>query len=75
MGCGQATMKPLYQEDMIELVQVLGRSLDSRPNKQFVSKEELRRNREQTFDDQMFFGKAQYFHIDRIEVFVRDGFI
>lgn len=68
-------MNPLYQEDKIELVQVLGRSLAARPTAEFTSKEEMRRQREQTFDDKLFFGKAQYFHIDRIEVFMRDGFI
>jgi hypothetical protein len=45
MGCGQATMKPLYQ-DNVELVQVLGKRLDAKPTSSFVSKEEIRRNRE-----------------------------
>ncbi len=78
MGCGQATMKPLYQ-DNVELVQVLGRSLDGgggahRPSA-FLTKEQMRKDRENTFDDKLFFGKAQYFHIDKIEVFVRDSYI
>lgn len=35
----------------------------------------MKKDKDSTFDDQLFFGKAQYHHIDKIEVFVRDGFI
>lgn len=74
-------MKPLYQTegagftDTVKIVQIIGRNLDDKRPSAFVSKESLRKDRENTFDDSMFFRKANYFHIDRIEVFVRDGFV
>ena len=35
----------------------------------------MKKNREQSFDDSLFFMKAAYFHLDKIEIFVRDGFV
>ncbi len=73
MGCGQAKMKPLYQ-DNVQLVHVIGDEDGPRVNG-FVSKETMKREKDQQFDDSLFFNKAEYYHVDKIEIFVRDGFI
>lgn len=45
MGCGQAKMKPLYQ-DNVQLVHVIGDADGPRANG-FVSKEQMKREKDQ----------------------------
>lgn len=66
-------MKPLYQNNFT-LVQVLGKAQGKGPSG-FITKDQLKKNKEQSFDDSLFFMKAAYVHLDKIEIFVRDGFI
>jgi hypothetical protein len=41
-----------------------------------MTKEQLKREKDQSFDDALFFRKASdYYHLDKIEIFVRDGFV
>ena len=67
-------MKPLYTEESVRLVQVLGEPLAEK-QAGFQSKEALKKEKDVTFDDEIFFSKAQYFHVDRVEIFVRDGYV
>ena len=67
-------MRPLYHPDP-QIVQVLGQPEDNGERKSFITKESMRRKRENTFDDARFFEKASYFHLDKIEVFMREGFV
>lgn len=43
--------------------------------KKFISKSKLEKEKAATFDDRLFFDKAYSFHIDRIEVFMVNGFL
>ena len=65
-------MRPLYHPGP-ELVYVLGRPEEK--GQGFISKESMRRKRENTFDDARFFEKASFFHLDKIEVFLWESFV
>lgn len=73
MGCGQVKSKPLYHNN-VEYIHLFGDNVEDKP-KHFIPKDKLQKDQAATFDDSLFFAKADAFHLDRIEIFMVDGYV